>query len=103
MSTELFCDFYPVAFGIENNTFVIPVSGGPGLPHDGNTIIGHLLGQAVHFFFWTNGKGEMKLFHVKHTQVESSGHTCVDIAEPQYVGLWLCQSPNIYIWAVHDF
>ena len=28
-----------------------------------------------------------RMFHVKHTQGESSGHTCVDIAEPQYVGL----------------
>ena len=31
----------------------------------------------------------------KHTQGESSGHTCVDIAEPQYVGLRCNRSPNI--------
>ena len=35
------------------------------------------------------------MFHVKHTQGESSGHTCVDIAEPQYVGLWRSQRPNL--------
>ena len=27
------------------------------------------------------------MFHVKHPQGESSGHTCVGIAEPQDVGL----------------
>ena len=27
------------------------------------------------------------MFHVKHTQGESSDHTCVGIAEPKYVDL----------------
>ena len=40
-----------VAFGIKDDTFVIPVPGGPGLAHDGNTVIGHLLGKAIHLFF----------------------------------------------------
>ena len=48
---HLYRHLYPVSFGVEDDTFVIPVAGGPGLPHDLDSVIGHLLGQAVHLFF----------------------------------------------------
>jgi hypothetical protein len=35
-----------------------------------------------------------RLFHVKRAQGESSAHTSVGIAEPQYVGLRCNRSPN---------
>ena len=38
-----------------------------------------------------------RMFHVKHTQGESSSHTCVDITEPQYVGLRCNRSPNMIL------
>ena len=62
--------FYPIAFGVEDYTFVIPVAGSAGLPYDGDSVFGHLLGQAVHVFFRTDGKGKMgktEMFHVKHS------------------------------------
>jgi len=36
-----------------------------------------------------------RLFHVKRAQGESSAHTSVGIAEPQYVGLRCNRGPNI--------
>jgi len=44
-------NFYPVAFGIEDNAFVIPVAGSSGLPDYGDAVIGHLLGKLVYLFF----------------------------------------------------
>ena len=49
--TSLYSYFYPVSFGVEDDAFVIPVAGGPGLPHHLDPVLGHLLGQAVHLFF----------------------------------------------------
>lgn len=44
-------DLYPIAFGVEDDTFVIPVAGGPGLPYHLDTVVRHLPGESVHFFF----------------------------------------------------
>ena len=44
-------NFYPIAFGVEDDTFVIPVAGGPGLPYHLDSVIGHLPGESVHLFF----------------------------------------------------
>jgi len=44
-------DFYPIAFGVEDDTFVIPVAGGPGLPYDLDSVVGHLPGESVYLFF----------------------------------------------------
>lgn len=44
-------NLYPIAFGVEDDTFVIPVAGGSGLPYDLYSVVGHLPGEAVHFFF----------------------------------------------------
>lgn len=35
------------------------------------------------------------MFHMKHPQGECSVHTCMGIAEPQDVGLWRSQRPNM--------
>lgn len=35
------------------------------------------------------------MFHMKHPQDECSVHTCMGIAEPQDVGLWRSQRPNM--------
>lgn len=51
VGTSLYGYLYPVSFGVEDDTFVIPVAGGPGLPYHLDSVLGHLLGQAVHFFF----------------------------------------------------
>lgn len=40
-----------VAFGVEDDTFVIPVAGCSGLPYDLDSVVGHLPGESVHFFF----------------------------------------------------
>ena len=40
-----------VAFGIEDNTFIVSVAGSPGLPYNGDSIFGHFFGQEVHLFF----------------------------------------------------
>ena len=72
-----------VALGIKDNTFIVPVAGGSGLPYNGNSVCGHFFGQEVHLFFWTDGEWDVcysKMFHVEH---------------------WLCQSPNIRI--IHHF
>ena len=47
----LYCNLYPIAFGVEDDTFVIPVAGGSWLPHYLDSVTGHLLGEAIHFFF----------------------------------------------------
>ena len=44
-------NLYPIAFGIENHTFIIPVAGGSGRPYHLDSIVGHLLGEAVYLFF----------------------------------------------------
>jgi len=44
-------NLYPIAFGVEDDTFVIPVAGGPGLPYHLDTVIGHLPGESVYLFF----------------------------------------------------
>ena len=49
--TSLYGYLYSVSFGVEDDTFVIPVAGGSGLPHHLDPVLGHLLGQAVHLFF----------------------------------------------------
>ena len=49
-------NLYPIAFGVEDHTFIIPVAGGSWLSHYLDTVIGHLLGQAVHLFFGTHRK-----------------------------------------------
>ena len=51
VGTSLYSYFYPVSFGVEDDTFVIPVAGGPGLPHDLDSVFGHLPGESVHVFF----------------------------------------------------
>lgn len=48
---HLYCHLYPVSFGVEDYTFIIPVAGGSGLPHHLDPVLGHLLGQPVHLFF----------------------------------------------------
>lgn len=40
-----------VAFGIEDNTFIVSIAGGPGLPYNGDSILGHFFGQEIHLFF----------------------------------------------------
>ena len=39
--------------------------------------------------------GTEAMFHVERPQGECSAHTCMGIAEPQDVGLWRSQRPNI--------
>lgn len=46
--TSLYSYFYPVSFGVENDTFVIPVAGSPGLPYHLDSVVRHLPGESVH-------------------------------------------------------
>ena len=45
------CNFYPIAFGVEDDAFVIPVAGGSWLPHYLDSVSRHLPGESVHLFF----------------------------------------------------
>lgn len=45
------CNLYPVAFGVKDHTFVIPVAGGSGLPYYLDSVVGHLPGESVYLFF----------------------------------------------------
>ena len=55
------CNLYPIAFGVEDHTFIISVAGGSGLPHHLDSVIGHLLGETVHFFFGSDRKGKVRI------------------------------------------
>ncbi len=50
-----------VTFGVENDAFIVPVAGGPGLTHYLDSVIGHLLGKVIHFFFGIDGKRNMRI------------------------------------------
>ena len=67
----LYCQLDSVSFGVEDDTFVIPVAGSPGLTYYLDSVLGHLPGESVHIFFGSDGKAKMgktemfRMFHVE--------------------------------------
>lgn len=48
VGTSLYGYLYWVSFGVEDDTFIIPVAGGPGLPYHLDSVVRHLPGESVH-------------------------------------------------------